>query len=118
LRRGAGVRESLVVTLLRHRLSGRPRLFSQERLRQELQPALTPGATAEQVEDDAAPVGRLQPAGEEALDLSLPEMNHGKHLPTKHKSRQRYKIISHEETSGREFREQSGPLLPVRSCRG
>src|SRR6185295_2143055 len=70
-----------VVALFLHWLRRRPGLLPQERRGQSLHPALAVGTADEQMKDDAAPVGCLQPAGEEVLDLSLPEVNHRKTSP-------------------------------------
>src|SRR5262245_40566538 len=73
--------DGLLVPLFRHLCRRRPGLLLQERRCQSLHAPTTEGTAGEQVEDNPAAIGRLQPAREEVLDLSLPEMHHRKTPP-------------------------------------
>src|SRR6185295_4420436 len=80
-RAGLDAADGLLVALIRHLRRRHPGLLSQERRCQSLHAPPTERTAGQQVKDNPAAIGRLQPAREEALDLSLPEMNHQKTPP-------------------------------------
>jgi hypothetical protein len=74
-RESGGASEGLLILILRHRLGCHPGLIPKQNLGRSLQTPTAWGAAAEVLEHPL-PTSRIQPAGEEVPDLSLPEMRH------------------------------------------